>query len=578
MGIVYPSGHSCMRRDLLPVVAVLFAALVLWDPPLSWFRDGIIYVSPEGSDWSSGRTADSAVATIQRAADMVAPGETVMLLPGIYREEVHVRRGGAAGKPVVFKALQPGTVTISGAAPGELVDKLGWRAEGGKVWSAATPWPIYHVIGDGENFYHVRWADGRGDNVYDWVGTTGRAGIVRDLSDRPDARGVFAYEQGRLYVAFADGRSPRFHELQVNREIPRPYASWSIRSANVWVEAAHVRFEGLRFHLGVGSGVLLWKARDIIVSDSMFTGAMFGISGFPRVSLPRDVVVERSFYNNYPQHQWLRGWLTGEEIYDHHSNSTLIGTYGDGIVARYNLVTHAGDGMELSTPAAGAAKGVEIYGNLLAGGTDDAFELDGPAIRVHVHHNLVSDFSVDLGLSPVLAGPVHVRENLFLHPADNRPGAHLKLMNPWAGRKGSLSGPIRNITVERNVFSGKWLCFCTSPVENVRVENNVFADLREDGRFGLPQGAATAGNAFLAKTGVSDRPEAACALKGKAGLPRGAPHAFTDLPTPAAGGEGTVRVVAQRPGPAWLDYLTDPASRDIAGLAEEWLRVAGRCD
>ena len=132
-----------MWRRLFVLVPVFFAALALWNPPLSWLREGVIYVSPQGSDWHSGRSPDSAVASIQRAADMVAPGETILMLPGVYREEVRVRRGGTPDKPVIFSAVHPGTVTISGAAPNEVVERLVWRDEGGKIWSAATPWPIY---------------------------------------------------------------------------------------------------------------------------------------------------------------------------------------------------------------------------------------------------------------------------------------------------------------------------------------------------------------------------------------------------------------------------------------------------
>ena len=151
-----------MRRDLLLAIPVLVAGLILWNPSPSWLRDGTIYVSPGGSDWNSGKSPESALATIQRAADIVVAGETITLMPGTYREEVRVRRGGTAARPVTFKAAQPGTATISGAAPAEIVVKLEWRDEGGKIWSAKTPWPIYHAIGDGENFYHVRWADPSG--------------------------------------------------------------------------------------------------------------------------------------------------------------------------------------------------------------------------------------------------------------------------------------------------------------------------------------------------------------------------------------------------------------------------------
>ena len=548
-----------MMRQIVLIVPVMLAALALWNPPLSWLREGVIYVSPQGSNWHSGRSPDSAVATIQRAADMAAPGETVLILPGVYREEVRVRNGGTPGKPVTFRAVQPGTATISGAAPDEVVEHLAWRHEGGKVWSAMTPWPVYHAIGNGENFYHVRWADGKGDNVYHWVSTSGRAARLRELTDRPKAWGAFAWEQGRLYIAFTDGRSPAQHSLQINREIPRPYASWSIRAANVWVEADHVRFEGLRFHLGVGSGLLLWNARDVVVRDALFTGAGSGVSGFPRVNLPRGLVVEHSHYNNFPQYFWARDWLSWAEIYSHHSNSALVSTFGDGIVARHNLVTHAGDGMQLSTPATQVENGIEVYGNLLAHGTDDGFELDGHAQRIHVHDNLVYNFVVSVSLSPVLTGPVQVRNNLFLHPPDRPVGAHLKLMNPWQGRGNVLAGPIRNVTVEHNVFSGKWLSWHKAPVENVRVMNNVFADIVSDARFELPAGVVNVGNVPVKSAQGLAGPEAACRLLRAAGFSRAG--TFT----------------AERPGPAWFEYGKYPATRDIAGLADQWMRVASQC-
>jgi hypothetical protein len=491
---------------------------------------------------------------------MVGPGETILILPGVYREEVRVRRGGTPDKPVVFKAAHPGTVTISGAAPDEVVEGLAWRHEGGRIWSAATPWPIYHAVADGENLFHVRWADGTGDNVYHWVGTKGRVARLRELVSRPGAWGAFAWEQGRLYVAFADGRSPRDHTLQVNRRIPRPYASWSIRSANVWVEADHVRFEGLRFHLGVGAGLLLWNARGIGVGDALFTGAVFGVSSFPRLSLPKRVTVEHSHYSNYPQYFWIRDWLSGAEVYSHHSNSTLIGTTGDGISARYNLVTHAGDGMQLSTPGMSVEEGIEIYGNLLAYGTDDGFELDGHAMRMRLHHNLVYNFPVSLGLSPVLTGPVLVQNNLFLHPPDRPVGAHLKLMNPWMGRGDSRSGPIRNIAIRHNVFSGKWLSWNNAPVEDLRVEDNVFADVVSDERFGLPSAAVSAGNVFRHSAPRADNPESACLLK-RAGPPLRA-----------------TLFRAERPGPGWLEYDKHPAVRDVSTLVEQWMKVANQCE
>ena len=143
-------------------------------------------------------------------------------------------------------------------------------------------------------------------------------------------------------------------------------------------------------------------------------------------------------------------------------------------------------------------------------------------------------------------------------------GAHLKWLNPWGDRGNRLAGPIRNVEVHYNFFSGKWLCFCDwaseKPVENVRVENNVFADLIIDERFKLPTGVMNAGNIFVKSSQGSDNLVAACRIKLAARASR------------------TTSFKVERPGPVWLEYDKHSASRDVVALAEQWMKAANRCD
>ncbi len=560
--------------DLAALVAVGLAALYLWSPPMPWLREGAIYVAPGGSDWNDGSSPASAVATIQHAADMVAPGETVLILPGTYREEVRVRRGGEPGKPVTFKAQTPGTVTISGAAPPEVVAGLEWRDEGDGLWSAVTPWPVYHVIGDGQNLYHVRWADGTGDNVYFWVGTTGRVTILRRLAGRKGAWPAFAFEGGRLYIAFPDGQSPALHDVVIHRKIPRPYAWWTVRAADVWVEASHVEFDGLRFELGVGAGILLWNGEHVTVRDCLFSGAVTGIRASPRIRAPNDLTVEHSAYHNYPQYFWLRDWLSWKEIYSHHSYSTLVGVAADGVTVRNNLVTHAGDGLELSTPA-GARRGVDIYGNLLVRGTDDAMELDGYASHVHVHRNISYDFFVSLSLSPVLGGPVLVESNLFVHPARGVNQGGIKIVNPWQGKGWGRDGFSRNIALRNNVFVGKSLSWWDAPVEDVVAEGNLFAVQTLTARTTWPPGATAQGNRVAQLGADYENPGAGCGW-WRSLVPRRAVQALGQSDR-GMGAEISADSGAQRPGPRWLNYSSLPATADVAASVSQEL-VRWQCD
>ena len=71
---------------------------------LSGTASGATYhVAPGGSDSSPGTLA-APFATVQHAADLVLPGDTVLVRAGTYRQVVTVTRSGTAGAEIVFAA------------------------------------------------------------------------------------------------------------------------------------------------------------------------------------------------------------------------------------------------------------------------------------------------------------------------------------------------------------------------------------------------------------------------------------------------------------------------------------------
>ena len=52
--------------------------------------------------------------TISAAAALAQPGDTVLIDPGTYHEQVNLPRSGLPGKPITFQAVTPGTVTVDG--------------------------------------------------------------------------------------------------------------------------------------------------------------------------------------------------------------------------------------------------------------------------------------------------------------------------------------------------------------------------------------------------------------------------------------------------------------------------------
>jgi hypothetical protein len=67
----------------------------------------IYYVSPDGNDNNSG-LADAPFKTIQKAADLVNPGDTVIIKDGVYTSSsetmVNINKGGTADRYITFKA------------------------------------------------------------------------------------------------------------------------------------------------------------------------------------------------------------------------------------------------------------------------------------------------------------------------------------------------------------------------------------------------------------------------------------------------------------------------------------------
>jgi len=109
------------------------------------------YVSTTGNDANPG-TVSAPFLTIQKCADIAAPGDTCMVREGVYRETVKPARSGASGQPITFLASPGETVTVSGADA-----VIGWSAHHGAIHKAAVPWAVQQVFVDGQMMTEARW-------------------------------------------------------------------------------------------------------------------------------------------------------------------------------------------------------------------------------------------------------------------------------------------------------------------------------------------------------------------------------------------------------------------------------------
>jgi glycosyl hydrolase family 120/parallel beta helix pectate lyase-like protein/uncharacterized protein DUF1565 len=93
-----------------------------------------LHVATTGSDTADG-SAERPFRTINRAAAVARPGDTVVVHAGEYREWVTPRRGGLSdARRITYQAADGEHVVIKGS---ERV--TGWVNEGGTVWRATVP-------------------------------------------------------------------------------------------------------------------------------------------------------------------------------------------------------------------------------------------------------------------------------------------------------------------------------------------------------------------------------------------------------------------------------------------------------
>jgi probable HAF family extracellular repeat protein/parallel beta-helix repeat protein len=139
------------------------------------------FVAPGGLDANPGTIA-APLQTIQAAANLAQPGDTVMIRGGTYRETVTPANSGTAAAPITYQAYNNEPVVIDGADP-----IGGWSNYSGAIYKAPQGWDL----GEGDNQVFV---DGQMINEARWPNTS------LDLSHP-----VYATAQGVTTSDVSDG-------------------------------------------------------------------------------------------------------------------------------------------------------------------------------------------------------------------------------------------------------------------------------------------------------------------------------------------------------------------------------------
>ncbi len=187
----------------------LFALFILWlvssaSQAKTWF------VSDNGKDANIG-SEQKPFKTISKAAEMAWPGDTVLVMQGVYRERVAPPRGGEPGRPIVYMAEPGKKVYIKGSD----VWNPDWQKEGKGILFARPADSLFtdDVYFDSANPFKVD------------VSSTpwGRNGF----REFPDLFGSVKYTLGQVFV---DGKMWKQVPLKV--EMQTEHNTWWYDSVN----------------------------------------------------------------------------------------------------------------------------------------------------------------------------------------------------------------------------------------------------------------------------------------------------------------------------------------------------------
>ena len=250
-----------------------------------------LHVATNGDDQAVG-AASSPLRTIQRAADLAQPGDTITVHEGVYRERVNPPRGGESdARRIVYQAAPGARVEIKGS---EVV--TGWTKVQDEVWKVALPNTFFGDFNPFDDLIRGDWFNPLGRKhhtgaVYlngDWLTEAATLDEVLLKTRKLNSQLWFARvddEQTTIWAQF-DGVDPNEHLVEVNVRQSvfypdRPGRNFiTVRgftmrhAATPWAPPTAEQIGLLGTHWSKG-----WVIEGNVISHSVCTGVTLGKHG-----------------------------------------------------------------------------------------------------------------------------------------------------------------------------------------------------------------------------------------------------------------------------------------------------------
>jgi alpha-L-arabinofuranosidase len=196
----------------LPLPTFLIAALLCASS-----HGAEYFVATSGDDAHPG-SAEQPLRTIQRAADLAQPGDTITVKAGTYREWVKPPRGGESDqRRIVYRAAPGEKVVIKGSEP-----LAGWTRVEGDVWTATVPNALFGDFNPYREQITGVWFDANGrlhhtGAVYldgDWLAEAASLEALQTAGE-PQWFGQVGAEETTLWARFP-GVDPNARSVEIN--------------------------------------------------------------------------------------------------------------------------------------------------------------------------------------------------------------------------------------------------------------------------------------------------------------------------------------------------------------------------
>lgn len=393
-----------------------------------------------GNDANDGLTPEHPLATIQKAADSVNPGDTVVIAPGVYYENVVLTRGGTVDAPVTFRAANRGNdrVILTAADRDIREKKVTWKLEDAehRIYSIPFPHCPARILYDGIDLF------GGYLNVDGLRGFTLKDGY-------PGPFNGYTYDEKakRLYIrlhteGIYGSPNPDDHVFAIappSSKGANGHHLTSARDANLFIQIsgkANIILDGFTFETPSMTGVGT-LAEQLVVRNCRFKGCRFGVFGGRGGN---GVFVENCVYDQFPvfqetnriirRHQGTAAaekfrfyfWSYKGKGFDYSRHP--VKNYETGIIGGVRSNWHVRDCIVedtfegFSSWCVSSAKHLRVYGNIFRRIVDNAVETENNAEDVRVYGNLFEDCAEAVSWQPLTGlpwpGPVFVYRNLFV--------------------------------------------------------------------------------------------------------------------------------------------------------------------